>query len=579
MSTPSTFIVGRDNRRDASLLADAAVLVVVAALMWALIHMGLRIVAPFDPHAVEQTLDTSPARLPYYAARSLLRMFVALAASLVFAFIYATAAARSRRLSKVLMPLLDVLQSVPILGFLSVTVTFWIALFPHSQLGVECASIFAIFTSQAWNLAFSLHSSLLGQSQELDESARLLRLTRWQRSWNVDLPSGMIPLTWNAMMSFGGGWFFLTASETIVVDNHTYVLPGIGSYVAAASQAQQMPRLFLAIAVMIAMVLVVNFFFWRPITAWAERFRVGDTSNAQTPRSLVLNVLRHSHIADAWSTLWRPIGEFFDRITRIFGIGGVRFVDHGTRRRAGDIAFFAVVGIVCLLGAWQVVGYVQSGPGMGEFGEAFLLGLATLARVVAVLILGTVIWVPVGVWIGMNPRWARLMQPVVQVLASFPANFLFPFFTLFLIATHISLDVGGILLMALGSQWYILFNVIAGASAIPNDLREAATSLQLSRSLRWRTLILPGIFPAWVTGAITAAGGAWNASIVSEIVSYGHDTLQATGLGAYIANATTSGDFHRVLIGVIVMSIYVVGLNRLFWQRLNHVAERRYALT
>lgn len=208
-----------------------------------------------------------------------------------------------------------------------------------------------------------------------------------------------------------------------------------------------------------------------------------------------------------------------------------------------------------------------------------MLGLATLARVVAVLILGTVIWVPVGVWIGMNPRWARLMQPVVQVLASFPANFLFPFFTLFLIATHISLDVGGILLMALGSQWYILFNVIAGASAIPNDLREAATSLQLSRSLRWRTLILPGIFPAWVTGAITAAGGAWNASIVSEIVSYGHDTLQATGLGAYIANATTSGDFHRVLIGVIVMSIYVVGLNRLFWQRLNHVAERRYALT
>lgn len=283
MSTPSTFIVGRDNRRDASLLADAAVLVVVAALMWALIHMGLRIVAPFDPHAVEQTLDTSPARLPYYAARSLLRMFVALAASLVFAFIYATAAARSRRLSKVLMPLLDVLQSVPILGFLSVTVTFWIALFPHSQLGVECASIFAIFTSQAWNLAFSLHSSLLGQSQELDESARLLRLTRWQRFWNVDLPSGMIPLTWNAMMSFGGGWFFLTASETIVVDNHTYVLPGIGSYVAAASQAQRMPRLFLAIAVMIAMVLVVNFFFWRPITAWAERFRVGDTSNAQTP--------------------------------------------------------------------------------------------------------------------------------------------------------------------------------------------------------------------------------------------------------------------------------------------------------
>lgn len=579
MSTSSTFIVGRENRTHASLAADAAVLIVVAAIMWALIRMGLRIVAPYDPQAVGQTLDTNPLRLPYYAARSLLRMFAAFIASLIFTFIYATAAARSRRLSKVLMPLLDVLQSVPILGFLSVTVTFWIALFPHSELGVECASIFAIFTSQAWNMAFSLHASLLGEPKELDEAARLLRLTRWQRFWSVDLPCGMIPLTWNSMMSFGGGWFFLTASETIQVANHTYVLPGIGSYVAAASNAQQTGRLLLAIVVMIVMVLLVNFFFWRPITAWAEKFRMGDSGTVEAPKSLVLDVLRHSHISRVWATIWRPVSEFLDHITRIFGIGGVSFPLPEQKRRVGDITFYVGTGVVCALGAWQVLNYVESGPGLSEFGVAFGLGLLTLLRVIAVLVLGTAIWVPIGVWIGLNPRWSRLMQPVVQVLASFPANFLFPFFTIFLIATNISIDVGGIVLMALGSQWYILFNVIAGASAIPNDLREAAENLQLSRSLIWRSLILPGIFPAWVTGAVTAAGGAWNASIVSEIVSYGPTVLRARGLGAYITDATTTGDFYRVLIGVIVMSVFVVGLNRLFWKRLTDLAETRYALT
>lgn len=558
-------------------LADALVLAGMAVAFYLLVRLAHGVTEPFDKVTAPASVSTDPALLPYYAARSLLRMFAALAVSLTFTFVYATAAARSRRAEKILVPALDILQSVPVLGFLSVTLTVWLTLFPHTMLGVECASVFAIFTSQAWNMTFAFYQSLTTQPKELDEAARLLRLSRWQRFWKLDVPSGIIPLVWNGMMSFGGGWFFLVASEVISVNNHTYALPGIGSYVAAASDHQQLGRLLLAVAVMVVMVIGVNMLFWRPLTAWAERFRIGDSAGALAPRSVVLDLLRRSSIPAVVSRAARPVGRVLDHATRRLGTAEPPLQVNAARRRAGDVAFAVVCTGAIGYGVYRMLVFVHNGVGLAAYPHAFLLGLITFARVLVLLVISSLIWVPIGVWIGMNPKVTRFAQPIVQVLASFPANFLFPFFTLLLIKTGISIDIGGILLMALGAQWYILFNVIAGASAIPNDLREAATDLNLTRGLRWRKLIVPAIFSAWVTGGITAAGGAWNASIVAEIVSYGHTTLTATGLGAEIAESTAQGDFSRILVGVSVMSIFVVGLNRIFWRRPYRLAEKRYS--
>lgn len=559
-------------------LVDVAVLAGAAALLYALVRVSHGIDVPFDPATAPSGLSTDPAELPYYAARSLLRMFAALVLSVLFTFVYATAAARLPRAEAVLLPALDILQSVPILGFLSITVTGFLALFPGSELGLECASIFAIFTSQAWNMAFAFHRSLVSQPRELDEAARLLRLSKWQRFWRVDVPGGMIPLVWNGMMSFGGGWFFLVASEALTVDGHSYVLPGIGAYVATATADADPGRVLLAVVVMVVMVVGVNVLFWRPLTAWAERFRIGDSAPAEAPRSVVLDLLRRSRVPRAVGRVAGRLVGPLDRVMAVFGRAEHPLRVSAVRRRAGDVVLGAAVAAVLAYALVRMAGYVAATVGFGEIGHALLLGLVTFGRVVLLVVVATVVWVPVGVWIGMNPRVSRLAQPVVQVLASFPANFLFPLVTGVLLATGVSLDWGGIVLMSLGAQWYILFNVIAAASAIPHDLREAAADLGLPRSLWWRRLALPAVFPGYVTGGITAAGGAWNASIVAEVVTYGPVTLTATGLGAYIAQATAAGDGPRILIGVVVMSLYVVGVNRLFWRPLQALAERRFAL-
>ncbi len=571
---PTRGVWRRPGLRPVDLIVFAALL----ALLFGLLRLAPALNAPFLQKTAPSVVSTDPANLPYYAVRSLLRMFIGLIASVLFTFVYATAAARLRRAEKVLIPLLDILQSVPVLGFLTVTVTAFINLFPGSELGLECASIFAIFTSMAWNITFAFYHSLISQPRDLDEAARIMRLTKWQRFWRLDVPSGMIPLVWNGMMSFGGAWFFLAASESISVLNHTYALPGIGSYVAAAIKQGNLGEVGIAIAVMIAMVIAVNVVFWRPMVAWAERFRAEESAAAERPRSVVLDLLRRSSVPDLVSRPFRPAGRLLDQVTRPFGLAEHPLQRPAIRARTGDVFFSGAVTVVVFYGAWRSLDYVHVHTGLGAFGPAFVDGAATFGRVVVLLIVASVIWVPIGVWIGMNPRVSRLAQPVVQVLASFPANFLFPFATAFFVATHISLNIGGIVLMALGAQWYILFNVIAGASAIPSDLREATRLMGVRGRLRWTKFILPAIFPAYVTGGITAAGGAWNASIVAEVVSYGTHHLRAIGLGEYIAQAATVGDFPKVLIGVAVMSVYVVGLNRLVWRRLYRLAETRYSL-
>ncbi|MGD3106136.1 ABC transporter permease [Streptomyces sp. YGL11-2] len=565
-------------RRPALRWVDVVVAGALVALLYGLLRLAPSLNAPFLPSTAPSSVSTDPSQLPYYAVRSLVRMFAALVVSVLFTFVYATAAARLRRAEKVLLPVLDILQSVPVLGFLSVTVTAFIHLFPGSELGLECASIFAIFTAMAWNMTFAFYYSLISQPRELDEAARVLRLTKWQRFWRLDVPSGVIPLVWNGMMSFGGAWFFLAASESISVLNHQYALPGVGSYAAAAIAQGDLGKVGIAVAVMVVLVIGVNALFWRPVTAWSERFRVEEAQAAERPRSVVLDMLRRSSVPGLLGRPLKRLWPALDRVTRPFGLAEHPIGVSPVRERTGDVFFAGAVSVLVVYGAWKAFGYVHSTVGLGEFGHALALGAATFGRVVVLTAVATLVWVPIGVWIGMNPKVTRFAQPVVQVLASFPANLLFPFATVAFVVLGISLNAGAVLLMALGAQWYILFNVIAGASAIPSDLRESMTMFRVGGRLRWRRFILPAIFPSYVTGGITAAGGAWNASIVAEVVSYGNHHLTATGLGAYITQATATGDFPKILVGISVMSLYVVAANRLFWRRMYRIAETRYAL-
>jgi NitT/TauT family transport system permease protein len=380
------------------------------------------------------------------------------------------------------------------------------------------------------------------------------------------------------MMSFGGGWFFLVASEAIAIGHQNYALPGIGSYVAAALNAGSVGDVCIAIVVMVVLVIGVNVLFWKPLVVWSEKFRVETSSATEQPVSLTLSVLRRSQIPGLLAITGRPVARGLDRATRPFGLAEYPLRPDLRRRRTGDVVFLTVVAAIVTYGLARALEYFSRTVGFGVFPYCLGLGALTLIRVIVLIVVATVIWVPVGVIIGMNPRWARVAQPGVQVLASFPAQLLFPFVTLFFLATGIPLNIGGIVLMALGAQWYILFNTIAGASAIPTDMREMADQFRLPRNQRWKEVILPAIFPAYVTGGITAAGGAWNASIVAEVVSFGHHHLRALGLGSFIAEASAAGNFPKVLAGVIVMSFYVVVVNRLLWRRLYHLAETRYSM-
>ncbi|MER7170011.1 ABC transporter permease [Streptomyces mesophilus] len=556
---------------------DFAVAAAVLVLGYLILQVGKGTTVNVDPADVSG-VDTDPARLPYYGARSLLRMFVALGASVLFTFVYAYAAARSRRLERILIPALDILQSVPVLGFLAITTTGFIALFPGSMLGLELASIFAIFTSQAWNMTFGFYASLTSLPRELDEVSRSFGFTRWMRFWRIELPSGAIDLIWNGMMSFAGGWFFLVASEAISVANHNYTLPGVGSYAGAAIGDGDLGKVGWAILTMAVMVISVNFLFWRPLTAWAEKFKNEQSEATHVQRSLVLDFLRRSHWPALLGRFLAPVREAVNRAGRIFGRDDRPLSVDPAKRRVGDIVFGAIATALIAWGLFDLLRYLNDNTGLGVFGEPLVLGLVTLLRVVVLVAVATVIWVPVGVKIGFSPKLAKIAQPIVQVLASFPANFLFPLAMWFFLRTGLDINIGCIFLMALGAQWYILFNTIAGAMAIPSDLKEAMDDLGVRGLQRWKRLIIPGVFPSYVTGGITASGGAWNASIVAEVVTFSGTTLSATGLGAYIFKATEEGDFPRLLAGVAVMSLYVVGLNRLFWRRLYRLAETRYSL-
>ena len=579
MAVFRTFPSGETLRRFRFRPADVLVGVGVFLLIYAVVRVGASARVPIPPSQAK--LDMSPIRLPYYAARSLLRMFIALFFSYAFSLGYAFWAARSRRARLILIPALDILQSVPVLGFLTITVVFFLRLFPGSELGLEAASIFAVFTSQAWNITFSFYHSLVSQSHDLDEASRLMGLSRWKRFWTIDVPGGAIGLVWNGMMSFGGSWFFLTASEVITVNGQNHTLPGVGSYVGVAELDGNLSQVLLGILTMIIMILTVNFVFWRPLVAYVERFRQELTESNLKSRSLFLDLLRRSSLPAVAGrgrhALAVPVNRVMGVVT---GTDDRSLVSHPARRRAGDAVFLVLLILVLAYGVYSLLAYIGAGQGgLGVIGTAFGLGALTLIRVAVVVAVSSVIWVPVGVWIGFNPRVAQYMQPVVQLLASFPANFIFPFVVVFFLDTGISINYGSVLLMALGTQWYILFNVIAGASAVPSDLKEAMDNLGVRGWKRWQRMIIPAIFPSFVTGAITAAGGAWNATIVAEYITYKTHVLAASGLGTFITEASNASDMHKVIAGILVMAIYVVGLQALLWRRLYNIAERKFALS
>jgi len=557
-------------------LPDVAVTLGVLTLLAIVAKVGAGAFVPFTAKIVPH-VDLDPRNLPYYAARSTLRMFVALVWSTLFTLVYGYFAARSKRAERVLIPLLDILQSVPVLGYLSVIITAFIALFRGSLLGLEFAAVFALFTSQAWNMTFSFYQSLKSVPYELQEAAALYRLSGWQRFVQLDVPSATIGLVWNAMISFGGGWFFLAASEAITVLNHSYTLPGVGSYVAAAVAAQDLPALGWAIVTIAVVIVVVDQLFWRPVVAWADRFRFEQSAAAEAPRSWVFDVVRAANVPRLLEQAWAPAADTIGRL--LSAATKARFAPRrqmGEGTQAARIFKAALILVVILLCA-VALRFILTTVGFEEIFKVFGLGLATMTRVVILVVVAVLVWTPIGVAIGFNPRLAGTLQPVVQFLSSFPANFIFPFATLAFIRLGVPINFGSILLMALGSQWYILFNAIAGAQSIPTELREMCDDCDLQGWRRWRRLIIPGIFASLVTGAITASGGAWNASIVSEIVSWGNTTLTATGLGTYITEATTKGDWSRIILGVSTMSVFVVAANRVVWRPLYGYAQKRFA--
>jgi NitT/TauT family transport system permease protein len=562
--------------RSAPSWADLVTFLMLAAAAVLVIHGAGEISQPLAQlKAVPVTLDI--ARLPEYALRTTLRMFAALGASLLFTFVFATLAAKSRKAEQIIIPALDILQSVPVLGFLTFTVTFFMGLFPGRQLGVELAAIFAIFTSQAWNMAFSFYQSLRTVPNDLDEVSRQFGFSAWRRFIRLDLPFATPSLVWNIMMSMSGGWFFVVASEAITIGNTTVTLPGIGAWLALAIARQDLHAVAIGVGAMAVVILLYDQLVFRPIVAWADKFRFEQTKSQDAPRSWVYDLVRRTRwlriasAALAWPFAalaridWTPPRPPALRLGR----GANRVVDALWVALLVVAAIWAIVILTRFVGrslAWSDVWMVTG------------LALATLLRVIVLIIIASLVWVPIGVWIGLRPVWAERLQPIAQFLAAFPANVLFPFAVVLILRYRLDPNIWLSPLIILGTQWYILFNVIAGASAISTDIKEAARIFDIRGWQWWRQVALPAIFPYYVTGALTASGGSWNASIVAEAVSWGHEHLEAVGLGSFIASATAAGDTARVALGVAVMSVFVTALNRAVWRPLYRFSERRLRL-
>ena len=555
------------------LVALPLVLGALALVAWGGMKMGAH-------YEVGESLPISldPWRLPEYALRTVLRMAASLVVSLAFSFPYAALAAKSRQAEKILIPVLDILQSVPVLGFLSITVTGFIALFPGRLLGVECAAIFAIFTSQAWNMTFSLYQSFRTVPVELTEAARMYHLSAWQRFWRLEVPHGVPPLIWNMMMSVSAGWFFVVASEAITVSGQTILLPGVGSYIATAIAERDLGAIGYALLVMLIVILLYDQLLFRPLLAWSRKFRADTDTEEYDFRPWFLTVMQRARFFDLLQSTVLALNRGFDRAINAMPWRWSPAYDARPTSPA-MIRFFdlALLAVASAAVVW-LFAFVREQVSGEEIGWVFLLGALTALRIIVLIVIASLIWVPIGVWVGLRPQLAERVQPIVQFLAAFPANLVFPAVVVLILKFDLNPEIWLSPLMILGTQWYILFNVIAGTTALPTELKLVASNLGLRRWLWWRRVIWPAIFPAYVTGAVTAAGGSWNASIVAEVVQWGDTTLRATGIGAYIAQYTAAGDPARIALGIGVLCLYVLVFNRLLWHRLYELAAERLRL-
>jgi len=557
-----------------SYLPDVLMFGAGIALFYGVLVVGRHWLGPFTPQV---EISRSPWALAAYAGYSLLRITIAYVLSLAFTLVYGYVAAYNPRAERFMIPLLDVLQSIPVLSFLPGVMLAMVALFPGRQLGVEAGAILLIFTGQVWNMAFSFYASLKSIPKEMREAAKIYRFSWWQRFIEMELPFAAIGLVWNSMMSVAGGWFFLMACEMFVLGDRDFRLPGLGSYLQTAASAGDTRSILWGVSTMIAVIVLLDQFIWRPVIAWAEKFKVEQVESSDAPRSWVLDLIRHSHsLARIRNKTVRPLSErlmlYFSRDRSSEETG-----QPGAARVWLTRAFLVVLLAGMSYGVVRVV-MILTGLQKAEVQEAAIGLGATFLRVNLTLLLGALWTIPAGVAIGFNPKLARIAQPLAQIAASVPATALFPVVLLLLIRVGGGLGVGSIVLLLLGTQWYILFNVIAGAIAIPTDLKECCSVFRMKGIERWKKLILPGIFPYLVTGMVTASGGAWNASIIAEYFHFKGHIYTTVGLGATISQATDAGNFDLLLAATMMMAATVVTINRLVWRKLYALAETRYRL-
>ena len=561
-------------RLEVSYLPDLLMFATGLALFYGVVTVGRTWFGPFTPQV---EISRSPWMLPVYAGYSLLRITLAYVLSLIFTMVYGYIAAYNPRAERFMIPLLDVLQSIPVLSFLPGVMLAIVALFPGRQLGLEAGAILLIFTGQVWNMAFSFYASLKSIPKEMREAARIYRFSWWQRFIEMELPFSAIGLVWNSMMSVAGGWFFLMACEMFVLGARDFRLPGLGSYLQTAASAGDTRSILWGVATMIAVIVLLDQFVWRPVIAWAEKFKVEQVESTDAPRSWVLNLIQHSPgLAGIRKKTLTPLREKL-----MCHFARQHSTEEGEQLSTWKVWLLRALAVVLLLGVgYGVVNVIKDLRGL-QASELRELGTglgATFLRVNLALLIGAFWTIPAGVAIGFNPRLARIAQPLAQIAASVPATALFPVVLLLLIRVGGGLGLGSLVLLLLGTQWYILFNVIAGAMAIPTDLKECCNVFRLHGLERWKKLILPGIFPYLITGLVTASGGAWNASIVAEYFHFKGHIYTTPGLGATISQATDSGNFDLLLISTIVMAAMVVTVNRLVWRRLYALAETRFRL-
>ncbi|MBY0407958.1 MAG: ABC transporter permease subunit [Rickettsiales bacterium] len=573
LNSTSIAVPGHAVRR---LWFDAVAFLMVSAFL-ALISLGMTEMSEPIGTLAQEPISLHPSHLPDYALRTTLRMLIAVSIAVVFTLVYATLAAKSRKAGQILIPLLDILQSVPVLGYISFTIAGFMALFPGNTLGAEAAAIFAIFTSQAWNMTFSMYQSLQSMPKDMCEAAVVFRLSGWQKFWKMELPFAMPGLVWNMMVSMSGGWFFVVASEAITVGSQQISLPGIGSYIALAIAERDLSAIGYAIGTMTVVILLYDQLLFRPLIAWSDKFRYEMTARQYAPESWVLSLFSKSRLARKVFSPVKWLSHYVLRI-RLFAPSLQGGAVSAKQSKMLDYAWVALMSAVGMVAGWRMLQFMMAYVTLSDLAEVMFLAMATLLRVVVLIVIASLVWVPLGVLIGLRPKVARVVQPLAQFLSAFPANLLFPVAVMGISAYQLNPNIWLSPLMILGTQWYILFNVIAGASTFPNDLKEAAQNLKIGGWLWWKKVMLPGVFPYYLTGALTASGGAWNASIVAEAVSWGSQSYTATGLGAYIAHMTQAGDIPHIVLGVSVMALTVVLFNKCVWRPLYLMAGKKLRL-